>query len=110
VLRNYSGVPYNFKFNLKIYRFLKSRKLTDDSDVIANERNLIIEINIKQLASISDKSLNLKVKRKYVDNYLCFGFTWNGNIDCSLLICISSIELFLIDGANTYFNHPTIPT
>jgi len=39
-------------------------------DVSANDNNLNIEINIKQYASISD--LNLKVKHKYVDNYLCF--------------------------------------
>jgi hypothetical protein len=56
-------------------RFLKKRKLTDDSDVSANGNNLNIEINIKQSALISDKSLNLKIKLKYVDNYLCFGFT-----------------------------------
>jgi hypothetical protein len=56
-------------------RFLKKRKLTDGSDVSANNNNLNIEINIIQLALISDKSLNLKVKCKYADNYLCFGFT-----------------------------------
>jgi hypothetical protein len=59
-------------------RFLKKRKLTDDNDVSANYNNLNIEINVKKSALISDKSLNLKIKRKYVDNYLCFGFTWNG--------------------------------
>jgi hypothetical protein len=52
-------------------RFLKKRKLTNGSDVSAND-NLITENNIKQSALISDKSLNLKIKRKYVDNYLCF--------------------------------------
>jgi hypothetical protein len=36
-------------------RFLKKRKLTDGSDVSANDNNLIIEINIKQSALISDK-------------------------------------------------------
>jgi hypothetical protein len=54
----------------------------DGSDIRANDNNLNIEINIKQLALISDKSLNLKVKRKYVDNYLYFGFTRKGDIDC----------------------------
>jgi hypothetical protein len=39
-------------------RFLKKHKLTDDSDVRANDNNLNIEINIKQPALISDKSLN----------------------------------------------------
>jgi hypothetical protein len=53
--------------------FLKKRKLTDDSDVSAN-----------------DKNLNLKIKRKYVDNYLCFGFSWNGDIDYILTVCIVS--------------------
>jgi hypothetical protein len=69
-------------------RFLKKHKLTDDSDVSANDNNLNIEINIKQSALISDKNLNLKIKRKYVDNYLCFGFTWNGDIDYPLTVCI----------------------
>jgi hypothetical protein len=50
-------------------RFLKKRKLTDGSDINANDNNLNIEINIKQSALISDKSLNVKVKRKYADNY-----------------------------------------
>jgi hypothetical protein len=63
-------------------RFLKKRKLMDGNDVSANENNLNIEINIKQSTLISDKSLNLKVKRKYVDNYLCFVFTCNVDIDC----------------------------
>jgi hypothetical protein len=36
-------------------RFLKKRKLTDDSDVSANEKNL-----------------NINVKRKHIDNFLCF--------------------------------------
>jgi patatin-like phospholipase/acyl hydrolase len=47
----------------------------DDSYVSANYNSLNIEIIIKQSSLISDKSLNLKIKRKYVDNYLCFGFT-----------------------------------
>jgi hypothetical protein len=63
-------------------RFFKKRKLTDGSDVSANGNNLNFEITIKQSALMSDKSLNLKVKHKYVDNYLCFGFTRNGDIDC----------------------------
>jgi hypothetical protein len=37
-------------------RFLKKHKLTDDSDVSANDNNLNIKINIKQSALISDKS------------------------------------------------------
>jgi hypothetical protein len=41
----------------------------NDSNISANDNNLNIEINIKQSALIIDKSLNLKVKRKYVDNY-----------------------------------------
>jgi hypothetical protein len=57
----------------------------DGSNVDAN---LNIGMNVKQSALISDKSLNLKMKRKYVDNYLCFGFTWNGDIDCPLTVCI----------------------
>jgi hypothetical protein len=58
--------------------------------VIYTNINLNIEINIKQSALISDESLNLKVKRKYVDNYLCFVFTWNGDIDYPLTVCIIS--------------------
>jgi hypothetical protein len=64
-----------YKLSLKMDRFLKKCKLTDDSDVSANDNNLNIEMNNKQSALISDKSLNLKIKRKYVDNYLCLGFT-----------------------------------
>jgi hypothetical protein len=71
-------------------RFLKKHKLTDDSDVSANDNNLNIEVNIKQSALISDKSLNLKIKRKFVDNYLCFEFTWNGDIDYPLTVSIIS--------------------
>jgi hypothetical protein len=53
-----------------------------------NDNNLNIEINIKQSASTSDKSLNLKVKRKFTYDCLCFGFTWNGDIECLLPVCI----------------------
>jgi inorganic pyrophosphatase len=67
------------------------------SDVSANDSNLNIEINIKQSALISDKSLNLKVKRKYVDNYLFFGLTWNGDIDYPLTVCIISTVSPLIE-------------
>jgi hypothetical protein len=80
------------KLNLKIDRFLKEHKLMDGSDVSVNDENLNIEINIKYSALVSDKSFNLKIKRKYVDNYLCFGFTWNGDIDCPLTVCI--VQLF----------------
>jgi hypothetical protein len=62
----------------------------DSSNVSANNYNLNIGINIQKSALISDKVLNLKVKRKYVDNYLCFGFTPNGDIDCPLTVCIVS--------------------
>jgi hypothetical protein len=71
-------------------RFLKKRKLTNDSYVSVNNKNLNIEINTKQSPLISDKRLNLKCKRKYFDNYLCFGFMWNGDIDCPLPVCIVS--------------------
>jgi len=67
-------------------RFVKKRKLMDNCNVNVNDNNLNIEINIKQSASISDKSLNFKVIRKYADNYLCFRFTWKGDIDCPLLV------------------------
>jgi hypothetical protein len=75
--------------------FLKKCKLTNDSNISANYKHLNIQINIKQSASINDKSLHLKVKRKYIyiDGYICFGFTWNGDIDCLLPVCISSVEL-----------------
>ncbi|XP_029344610.1 zinc finger BED domain-containing protein 5-like isoform X1 [Acyrthosiphon pisum] len=69
-------------------RFVKKLKLTNDVNANVNDNNLNLEINIKQSTSISDKSLNFKVKRKYTDDYLCFGFTWNGNTDCPLPICI----------------------
>jgi hypothetical protein len=78
-------------------RFLKKCKLTDGSDVNANYNNLNIEINIKQSALISDKSSNLNVKHKYVDSYLCFGFTWNCDIDCLLIVCIVSTVSPLIE-------------
>jgi hypothetical protein len=80
-------------------RFLKKRKLTDvnGSDVSANDNSLNIEINIKQSTLISDKSLNLKVKRKYVDNYLYFGFTWNDDNEGSLTVFIVSTYSSLIE-------------
>jgi hypothetical protein len=77
-------------------RFLKKRKLMDSSNVSLNDYNLNVEIHIKKSALISDKVLNLKVKRKYVDNYLCFGFTRNGDIDCPLTVCIVSTVSLLI--------------
>jgi len=64
-------------------RFVKMLKLTNDVDANVKDDNLNLEINIEQSTSISDKSLNLKVKRKYTDDYLCFGFTWNGNTDAA---------------------------
>lgn len=49
------GFVYSLYLNLKMDRFVKKRKLTDDRDVNVNENNLNIEINVQNSAS---KNLN----------------------------------------------------
>lgn len=57
----------------------------DDSDINVNENNINIEINFKESTS---SVKYLIVVRNYIDNYLCFGFTWNNNIDCPVPVYI----------------------
>ena len=69
-------------------RFLKKRRL-ETAEEMEDLRQLGgVEANSRDAASSrlpkhDEISLQVKV-RKYCENYIALGFTWTGNLDCSL--------------------------